>query len=69
MSLIFQCSDVECPLFKPLHYLQVSTKNLPNTEGVVRKTINPQPKVMLRLEENSNWPEFPSLQNFYVLPS
>jgi hypothetical protein len=41
-------------LFKSPHYLQGCTKNLLNMEGLVCKTINSRPKVMLNLRINSN---------------
>ena len=40
-------TDLECSSFKPPHYLQACTKNFPNMEGLVFKTINSLPKSML----------------------
>ena len=54
MSLTLNWTDIECSLFKPAHYLQACTKNLPNLEGVVcKKIINSRSKVMLsyRIDE------------------
>ena len=42
-----QLTDEECLSFKPPHYLQACTANLPNMEGIVYNTINFRPKVML----------------------
>ena len=39
--------------YKPPHYFQACTKNLPNMEGVVCKTTSSRPKV-IDLEDDSN---------------
>jgi hypothetical protein len=41
-------TDIECSSFKPPHdYLQACTENFPNMDGVVCKTSNSRPEVML----------------------
>ena len=45
-----QWTDIECSSFKPPHYLQACTENLPIMEGVVCKMTTSRPEFILRIE-------------------
>jgi hypothetical protein len=40
-------THIECPLFKLPRCPQACTEVLPNMEGVVKKTTNSQPKILV----------------------
>ena len=58
-------TDIGCSFLKPPHYLQARTANLLSMEGVLCKTTNSRPKVMLSYRMTLRWACF-SLQRNWI---